>query len=674
MGVITIKNKELLKKKMALYLLETEEAVTVSELANRIEVSNRTARSYLNELEGELKQLGMNLVKKPHVGVYIDVDNDMRIEFKSKWLERDSQTEKYTSAYRRKYILKTLFENKWSYTAKLFAEELYCSQASIAKDLSYIESWLGNRELILHKRQNQGLWIEGEEKAYRRAMIDLFHEMKNENVSDLEEIESLDYRISDENFQRMKSFFPKVDFWKIQEAIQETEDGLGYYFTDQAFINLMIHIAIALERVKHEKPIEFAEEKLEQMETKEEYEKASELLDWLSKAFEINFPKEEIGYLTLHILGSKVQQFSDALESELIVEVGEELCVDMAKEIMTLAEQILGFNLSNDQILLTSLVLHLRPTIFRLKNGLKLRNPILDRIKSEYTSIFGAAWSCSPVFERMLGVQINEDEVGYIAMHIAGAMGRANQKTRVMVVCSSGIGTAQFITVKLNDKFDGIDIVKTLSVSQVTQSAIDEVDLIISTVRTPFKSEKIVQVSALLSERDLLKIQKAMLKFGKGNIKEVSHKTKEQEIIEEVIEDELCFIESASMNFVELIEKYGAKLEQKGFVKPGFTQNVIARETKGSTYIGNGVAIPHSTQDFVNDSKICIVKLNKPITWQKNKIKLVVLLALKFEEIDSTKAFFKRLYALLEHNDFLTRIEESKACFEIIEIFKTGGV
>jgi mannitol/fructose-specific phosphotransferase system IIA component (Ntr-type) len=228
--------------------------------------------------------------------------------------------------------------------------------------------------------------------------------------------------------------------------------------------------------------------------------------------------------------------------------------------------------------------------------------------------------------------------------------------------------------VKLNDKFDGIDIVKTLSVSQVTQSAIDEVDLIISTVRTSFKSEKIVQVSALLSERDLLKIQKAMLKFGKGNIKEVSHKTKEQEIIEEVIEDELCFIESASMNFVELIEKYGAKLEQKGFVKPGFTQNVIARETRGSTYIGNGVAIPHSTQDFVNDSKICIVKLNKPITWQKNKIKLVVLLALKFEEIDSTKAFFKRLYALLEHNDFLTRIEESKACFEIIEIFKTGGV
>lgn len=668
--MITIKNKELLKKKMALYLLETEEAVTVSELANRIEVSNRTARSYLNELEGELKQLGMNLVKKPHVGVYIDVDNDMRIEFKSKWLERDSQTEKYTSAYRRKYILKTLFENKWSYTAKLFAEELYCSQASIAKDLSYIESWLGNRELILHKRQNQGLWIEGEEKAYRRAMIDLFHEMKNENVSDLEEIESLDYRISDENFQRMKSFFPKVDFWKIQEAIQETEDGLGYYFTDQAFINLMIHIAIALDRVKHEKPIEFAEEKLEHMEAKEEYKKAGELLDRLSKAFEITFPKEEIGYLTLHILGSKVQQFSDALESELIVDAGEEICVEMAKEIIGIAGQVLGVCFSKDKVLLTSLVLHLRPTIFRLKNGLKLRNPILDRIKSEYTSIFGAAWSCSPVFERMLGVQINEDEVGYIAMHIAGAMGRVNQKIRVIVVCSSGIGTAQFITVKLKDKFDGLDILKTLSVSQITQRDIDEADLIISTVRTPFVSGKIVNVSAVLSEKDLLNIQKAMLKIEKIDLEENSKQMKEQKVIEEVVDEEFCFIESSSIDFSELVTKYGSKLEHKGIVKRGFTQNVIERENKGSTYIGNGVTIPHSTQEFVNESKICIIKLDKPIIWQKNKIRLVVLLALKFEEIDSTRAFFRKLYSLFEHREILDRIEQSKDCIEIVDIFK----
>ena len=58
-------------------------------------------------------------------------------------------------------------------------------------------------------------------------------------------------------------FFPKLDFYSIQGIIQKSEEKLGYYFTDQAFVNLIVHIAIAIERIKFDKNIYMEEDNFE---------------------------------------------------------------------------------------------------------------------------------------------------------------------------------------------------------------------------------------------------------------------------------------------------------------------------------------------------------------------------------------------------------------------------
>ena len=497
--MIKIKGKEEVKKQILLLLLENENAVTVSTLAAKISMSGKTVRNYLKILQEELELKDIKLVLKPNLGVYLEISDEERSFMQKDMHLKDKMEEQFSPQYRHSYILRTLLKNKYTYTLQLLAEDLYCSKTTIVNDLTYIEEWLEKRGLQLRRKQNQGLWIEGNEHDYRRAMMDLFSESHGNKDANLEnESEKLDYRVDFVNYKKIRQLFPHIDLFKIQEIIKEAEEKLQYYFTDQAFINLIIHIAIAIERVKSEKEIKMVEEFFESLTGKYELQVAAWVVERLSETFHLTFSQDEIGYIALHMLGAKIQEEVDPSNCDILLDVQNEEYVNTAKEIVCLAGEVLDVDLSQDKLLLTALVLHLRPTTVRIKYGLKLRNPMLETIKNEYTSIFGAAWACSSIFEKRLGVSINEDEVGYIAMHLAVGVARLCKRVKAIVVCSSGVGTSQLISTRLEKRFHEIDIIATIPLNLLKDEIISKADLIISTIPGILASPKFVYVSAML--------------------------------------------------------------------------------------------------------------------------------------------------------------------------------
>lgn len=87
---------------------------------------------------------------------------------------------------------------------------------------------------------------------------------------------------------------------------------------------------------------------------------------------------------------------------------------------------ILDVDLTTDQKVKESLIIHLRPTIFRLRYGTQQKNPLIDFIKKEYKNVFRASWAISILFEEYYGLQITEDEIGYIVLYIQAAIERKN--------------------------------------------------------------------------------------------------------------------------------------------------------------------------------------------------------------------------------------------------------
>ncbi|WP_461204895.1 BglG family transcription antiterminator [Clostridium sp. DL1XJH146] len=682
--MIKITSKKAVKEKLLNILIDSQTPLTVKNLAKMVGKSDKTIRCYLNQIQEELQKLDIILVKKPNVGVYINLDEENKEKLKNELYSAEEIFKNYSPEYRRNYILRTLFENKFSYTIQLFAEELYCSPTTIANDLTFIQKWIEGRGLTLVRKQNQGLWIEGSEKDYRCAMMDLIQEKCLININEeIEERENIDYRIDFINYKKIKHLIPDIDLLKIQGVIQIAESKLGYYFTDQAFLNLITHIAIAISRVKNDNEILMEKEFYKGLKEKYEFQISKWLLNELSEEFKVEFPESEIAYITLHMLGAKIQQDENISVNELFPDVEDEIYVEIASEIIQLVGSILNVDFSEDEILFNSLILHLRPTVVRLQNGLRLRNPIIEKIKSEITSIFGAVWACSSIFEKHLGVLINEDEIGYISIHIASAYERIKNKLKTIIVCSSGVGTSQLLRTKLQNRFTELNIIHCIPYHYLSEKLIEDSDLIISTIPNIKNISKMVNVSAILTDYDVIKIKNKINRVSKDRISESCENYNENNdkyingISDsspgDIFDENFIFLEEDSNNFEDIVYKYGQIMVENGYAKDGFSENIIKREMIESTVIGRGVAIPHAIEEFVAQSKICIVRPKEAVEWKGSQLNLILILCLKFGVVDITRRFFKNFYSILSNEDLIDKIIKSRDKQEIIEIFKNGG-
>lgn len=235
----------------------------------------------------------------------------------------------------------------------------------------------------------------------------------------------------------------------------------------------------------------------------------------IEEKFNVVLSESEIGYIVLHIIGTKMQQNKiEDVNLELEDEESIELAVIMSKEIINIAERALSLDLSNDKQLLNGLILHLRPTINRLKYGLTLRNPLLNDIKENYPEIYGVAWMTSVVFEKYLGKKVAEEEIGYIALHLGAAVERAKKPLKALVVCTTGIGTAQLLAARLEKSFKQIEIKDIVSSVSLHESILNDIDIVISTV--PIEINKpFINISPLLTQNDIKRLDEFIQALNK---------------------------------------------------------------------------------------------------------------------------------------------------------------
>ncbi|HKY48849.1 MAG TPA: HPr family phosphocarrier protein [Acidimicrobiia bacterium] len=80
----------------------------------------------------------------------------------------------------------------------------------------------------------------------------------------------------------------------------------------------------------------------------------------------------------------------------------------------------------------------------------------------------------------------------------------------------------------------------------------------------------------------------------------------------------------------EAIDFVGRELVRRGIVRPGYVEAMQAREQTVSTYLGNGVALPHGTfesKDEINGTAIIVAQFPDGIDWGGERAHLVIGLA-----------------------------------------------
>ncbi|SHJ55768.1 BglG family transcription antiterminator [Paramaledivibacter caminithermalis] len=638
-------------KEITSILLKSKNPITINQIASILKVSNKTIRNDLKKLQDFVEKEGLRLNKKTGVGTSIEGPEENKIQL-FQAINKDSHyIEPYSRKGRHNYILKRLFMHSGSLTTKELADELYVCTTTIHKDLKTIEKWIAPFNLKLIKKRNYGIEIVGDEDDYRKAISYLISEVKN--VEELQELLYSEYkgRIDYKTLAQLKSLF-NIDYKKIEDLLNKVETKLKFRFSQEAYISLIIHIAISMKRIKDNKDIILSKEILESIIDLEEFKCAQEMSTQMEKIFGITIPKSEIGYITLHILGSKIHQKDLENLNFYFEDIGDlELAVEIAQQIIDLASDALSIDLRKDKALLNGLVLHLRPTINRLKYEMTLRNPILDEIKSNYPDIFGVAWMCSRVFEKYLDVKIPESEIGYIAIHLGAAVERNRKQIRTLVVCHSGIGTSQLLSVRLKRCFKEIEIIGIVSSTELTKDMLDNTELIIST--TPLQIDRpVLVISPLFTKTDIRKVDKY--------IYEVNKKYAYMGLEEKRVEKEIFYRSKKFKHPNQIIIEMCENLEKKQYVKREFMESTLAREKIMATEVGNGIAIPHGDPKEVIKSCIALTILENPLKWKKEMVKYVFLICIAEKDVAKTKTIFRNLYRSMDKPEFLNGLKKNR--------------
>ncbi|KAB7670751.1 transcription antiterminator [Bacillus sp. B1-b2] len=642
--MLSSRMKEILRE-----LMTADTPITGSYLATENEVTSRTIREDIKNLDYILNSNGARIIAV--------ISKGYKLEIRDKQLfQAFLQSISVENSFYNKAIPKTP-EDRVTYLITRFllsdhyiklddlAEELYISKSTIQLDIKSVKEILQKYDITLEAKPNYGLKVLGEEIKVRFCLSEYVLNRNQQTSSALD--------------VPLPSFFSDTNKEKIQTIILRQIEKHDITLSDIAINNLLIHIIIAHKRIVSGHYAALIHADLDEMQQQKEYHVASQMVKEVEALYEVTFPQEEIAYIAMHLLGTKmVSQKRGEIDHVIEKDIFELVTFTLSK-----IEEQLDLGIEKDEELIFGMSLHLKPAVNRIKYGMNIRNPMLREIKNNYPLAYEAGIIAGLAITEYTGIEMDENEVGYLALHIGAAMERKKLNSgskRCLVVCASGLGTAQLIYYRLKSYFgSNLEVVETTEYYKLEQYNLNDIDLIVSSI--PISENfnvPVIQVNAILKESDL----KAIEKF-------IMHQSNNQTTPSFFLE-ELAFFRKKFDSQEQVLQFLYEQLIEKELVDQTFLEAVYAREKVASTSYGNLVAIPHPITPQTEKTFLSICTLEKPISWNNNSVQLILLLCVKKNSQEDLQEMYEMLGQIIEDKARVQKMVRVSDYEEFMELMK----
>ena len=483
------------------------------------------------------------------------------------------------------------------------ADSMYVSLSTVKNDLKEVKKILNEYNLKISSKHKQGICIEASEEDIIKFIINYSNKVDNSlNIKDF-----LNNNIIENLFS-------------IKKILLDTLNYENMILTDNEFKNIVNYISIYLSR---------------------------------NNTNQIDFIKEYIKKYK-----SKKEKPISEDEQLLIRKAIKEFCRDL-----NIATSI---NLSHDKIFEECLFNHICNLYKRADLGINQYEITAGEIKLKYPFPFELGKIAKKTIEKNLNMEISEDEVENIALHIGGALERIDKRDekkvyKTIIVCTSGVGTSMLIKSKLENIFKGkLEIIKVIPSYLIDYINVLDIDFVISTVEVNLENINVIKVSPMLTDKEIKLIEKYI-------------ETENVYIdldIQNLFSSELFFKDIKAETRSQVIDIMSKKLVEKGYIDDTMRQSYFERETIATTEIGNMVAIPHGAKGEVYENKVAIGILKEPISWEVGKVRLVIMLALDKEKILDYEEVFSKIYKRVDSIAKVISICENKSYEKFIKLFK----
>lgn len=483
------------------------------------------------------------------------------------------------------------------------ADSMYVSLSTVKNDLKEVKKILNEYNLKISSKHKQGICIEASEEDIIKFIINYSNKVDNSlNIKDF-----LNNNIIENLFS-------------IKKILLDTLSYENMILTDNEFKNIVNYISIYLSR---------------------------------NNTNQSDFIKEYIKKYK-----SKKEKPISEDEQLLIRKAIKEFCRDL-----NIATSI---NLSHDKVFEECLFNHISNLYKRADLGINQYEMTAGEIKLKYPFAFELGKIAKKRIEKNLNMEISEDEVENIALHIGGALERIDKRDekkvyKTIIVCTSGVGTSMLIKSKLENIFKGkLEIIKVIPSYLIDYINVLDIDFVISTVEVNLENVNVIKVSPMLTDKEIKLIEKYI-------------ETENVYIdldIQNLFSRELFFKDIKAETRSQVIDIMSKKLVEKGYIDDTMRQSYFERETIATTEIGNMVAIPHGAKGEVYENKVAIGILKEPISWEVGKVRLVIMLALDKEKILDYEEVFSKIYKRVDSIAKVISICENKSYEKFIKLFK----
>lgn len=494
---------------------------------------------------------------------------------------------------------------------------LFISINKLRQILIKMEQNLIKDRIYLEYMENKGYILNGSEYNLRRVM---------------QKIIPQDYFTS--NFKQKYKF--------IKDKLHKFINNNKLIIYDDLVNKFIISIFIAHIRNKYSYKLIYLNAKKSLIKQNKYYMNIKRLLNNILQELNIVLLEDDYYYLAELIIISK--------KKEKTIPNNYNITDQIISKVITRIDQEFNINFARDCELKKWLKIHIDSLFARITFDQHVNNFLLNKIKIEYPLAFQMAIICNKIILENTNYTMNEDEIGYIAIHFSAAITRnkkcSGYRKKGIVICSANTGSALLLKEQIELELGNyIDILGVYSYEEA-KNFIETIDFIFTTIPIEHKvKNKVIFIRNILDSNLLSRVKKVVTDhtitidhfFKPKNFYRYSTKTKK-----------------------DAMEYLFRQMLKNQSITESIIKSIHEREMMSPTDIGNLIAIPHPIENNMNESNIGIMILDEPILWSDNMVQIIILIIVAKKDIKHWEPLFLNLFNYLIRNNGRDNLIENK--------------
>ena len=628
------------------YLLEQNDYVTAKTISKEFNVTPKTIYIDINILQEDLIEYELSIDKKTNCRILLDGTDELKAKERSiinSYYEGSTNLGLDVESRRKQlFVDLVLFGN--SISLQKTSEQYYVSKSSILYDLEFLrKKFLIKYHVNIETDYDKKIKLTGTEENIQLAIINAF----------------INTILKKEKEQTYLIFNEKINLVinsMLENSVIIDLNGFADYYRQALKITLFIFFT-RIENGFHIKKDEYYF--LDDLDFMKNYPIAKGISDYLEEQLNIKCTNEDKMTLAKYLASYRIKS-NKSNEGDY---------KEVVNRIINCLEKIENICIKNREELTNQLLLHIPSMVLRLKNGIKIENPLLDEIKSRYLHLFTLSWYLLSTIETEYNISLTEDEISFIVIYFQMAINKSSDSRRILVVCPYGIVSSKYVVSQLKNVLPKYDDIQACGYEDLKNKKLDNLDLIVSTSSQKIDtSVPVVHVSPMLDNVDCAKIFDAYSKYvflTSTRIGEIFNQNNINiPLLRHHIKKENVFFKLDFNTKEDCLDFMIKKLEKDDIVKEGFRKSVYKRENIGSAVLENGVAIPHGLPTEVNEIGLVILTLKRPIRWSTSWVDMIVLIAVPEDKIIEFESMVLELYEMISNTDVLEEIKKIKSIDE----------